>query len=609
MINTDMDRITQRYKELAGLLIAKRNSEGFWTGCLSASALSTSVAIVALKLSDNTDDQSRIESGFSWLCRSINTDGGYGDTPESVSNLSTTLLCYSAIHFCQEGGSGNHIIAAMDKWLAGYGINMDSSGVVRSILDIYGNDYTFSVPILSMLTLCGVLPASSLDTIPRLPFELTLLPASFYRFLNLRVVSYALPALIGVGIYHHRQRSKGIPGIRQIREKLIRPAIKKLDRLLPESGGFLEAIPLTGFVTMCLTECGETENDTVRKGLGFLRNQQRDDSGWPIDTDLSTWVTTLSIKALGEDINMALKQKEIDILRDHLLKLQYKTIHPFNGASPGGWGWTNYSGSVPDADDTPGAILALLLLFSGEKTEIDAVENGCRWLTELRNSDGGFPTFCRGWGKLPFDRSCADLTGHALLALLNSVEILHDRMDKKLIADIDRTISKATLYLEKNQADDGSWLPLWFGSQMTDDKTNPVYGTAKVCIYLSDILSFERPRKEYINRIDIMVRKAQEFLLKQQNIDGSWGGKSGIEGSVEETSLSISSLAEIYPEQSSRGIKWLFDHNSIKAAPIGLYFAMLWYDEELYPLIYHVEALRKYLKYHGNVKNIPDLSL
>jgi squalene-hopene/tetraprenyl-beta-curcumene cyclase len=598
MIKTDMDRITQRYNELVALLVTKRNSEGFWTGRLSTSALSTSVAIVALKLSDYADDRSRVESGFSWLCRNINADGGYGDTPESVSNLSTTLLCYSAIYFCQEEDSGRHAIAAMDNWLAGIGIKMDSSGVVRSILDIYGNDYTFSVPILSMLTLCGVLPASSLDSIPRLPFELTLLPASFYRFLNLRVVSYALPALIGVGIYHHRKRSKGIPGIRHMREKLIRPAIKKLDKLLPESGGFLEAIPLTGFVAMCLIDCGETENDTVRKGLGFLRNQQRDDGGWPIDTDLSTWVTTLSIKAMGEDINMALKQKEIDILRDHLMNLQYKTIHPFNGASPGGWGWTSYAGSVPDADDTPGAILALLMLLSGKDAEITAIENGCRWLTGLQNTDGGFPTFCRGWGKLPFDRSCADLTGHALHALLKSVEILHDKIDKRLLADIDRTISKATAYLEKHQSDDGSWLPLWFGNQMTDDKTNPVYGTAKVCIYLSDSLSFKRPGKEYINRIETMVRKAQEFLLRQQNGDGSWGGRREIAGSVEETCLAISALAGKYKNECNAGIQWLMKTDGITAAPIGLYFAMLWYDEELYPLIYGIEAIRKFMNNH-----------
>src|SRR5262249_58268730 len=42
---------------------------------------------------------------------------------------------------------------------------------------------------------------------------------------------------------------------------------------------------------------------------------------------------------------------------------------------------------------------------------------GLRWLGELQNRDGGWPTFCRGWGKLPFDRSGSDLTAHALRAL------------------------------------------------------------------------------------------------------------------------------------------------------------------------------------------------
>ena len=590
-----MAKISYCYNELAAQLISKRNAEGFWTGRLSTSALSTSVAIVALKLSGNPDDRNRVEAGFTWLSRNINSDGGYGDTPESVSNLSTTLLCYSAIHFCRTGDSGKHILASMDKWLAGQGINMDSSDVVRSILDIYGNDYTFSVPILSMLTLCGVLPGSSLFRIPRLPFELTLLPASFYRFLNLRVVSYALPALIGVGIYHHRKRNKGLPGIRQLREKLVKPAISKLDRLLPESGGFLEAIPLTGFVAMCLTECGETDNNTVKLGLSFLRNQQRGDGGWTIDTDLSTWVTTLSIKSLGEDAGKFMSRKELDDLRNHLLRLQYTSVHPFNGASPGGWGWTSYSGSVPDADDTPGAILALLTLFRGEDAITSAVANGCRWLTKLQNTDGGFPTFCRGWGRLPFDRSCADLTGHALLALIKSVAILHDKMNIKLLKAIERTIEKATLYLEKNQSDDGSWLPLWFGNQLTGDKTNPVYGTAKVCIYLSEAGCFQRNGEEYNRRIANMAARARDYLLRQQNDDGSWGGSKGIKGTVEETSLAVSALAGKFTGECSRGIMWLSARNKTNAAPIGLYFAMLWYDEELYPLIYSVEALRKFV--------------
>jgi squalene cyclase len=176
------------------------------------------------------------------------------------------------------------------------------------------------------------------------------------------------------------------------------PAIRRLTTLMPASGGFLEAIPLTAFVSMCLIASGKTDNNVVKRGIYFLQKHQRDDGSWPIDTDLSTWVTTLGIKALGPLLKSTLNKQTIQQLKKHLLAIQYKEDHPFNGAKPGGWGWTNFSGSVPDADDTSGAILALLEMYEGTRGDINALVNGCKWLINIQNSDGGFPTFCRGWG-------------------------------------------------------------------------------------------------------------------------------------------------------------------------------------------------------------------
>ncbi len=256
------------------------------------------------------------------------------------------------------------------------------------------------------------------------------------------------------------------------------------------------------------------------KGFEFLRIQQREDGGWPIDTDLSTWVTTLSIKALGEQLNEVLGERRLMRLREHLLRLQYHHKHPFNGAEPGGWGWTNNPGSVPDADDTPGVILALLSIYNGSIEELNAIEKGCLWLAGVQNRDGGFPTFCRGWGRLPFDRSCADLTGHAMLAMAKTVEILHDRIQPGLEAKISRSISMAMGFLTKQQADDGSWLPLWFGNQLTDDKSNPVYGTARVCAYLGDCLVMDRLDPDIIRHLGKMVLKARDFLLTSRIATG-----------------------------------------------------------------------------------------
>jgi squalene-hopene/tetraprenyl-beta-curcumene cyclase len=178
------------------------------------------------------------------------------------------------------------------------------------------------------------------------------------------------------------------------------------------SGGFLEAIPLTAFVCLCLVVSGYREHPVVCDGISFLERTQRADGSWPIDVDLSSWVTSLAVKSFRSYVDIFLPENDKKRLTDHYLSIQNKTTHPFNGALPGGWGWTHFAGSVPDCDDTPGAILALLSL-NQENPELikQAALDGCLWMVRLQNSDGGFPTFSRGWGKLPFDQSCADLTG------------------------------------------------------------------------------------------------------------------------------------------------------------------------------------------------------
>src|SRR5207237_1706745 len=153
-----------------------------------------------------------------------------------------------------------------------------------------------------------------------------------------------------------------------------------------------------------------------------------------------------------------------------------------------GFGWSDLSGAVPDADDTPGAILALgawrHAKFSEVADDIDqAIELASNWLFSLRNRDGGIPTFCRGWGKLPFDRSGPDLTAHALRAWSVWLMELPEELQERVRA----AISKAVIYLSHSQRPDGSWAPLWFGNQHAPDEENPTYGTARVVLALQQL--------------------------------------------------------------------------------------------------------------------------
>ena len=597
----ELTQIAERQRELASLLLQKRNEGGFWQGRLSSSALGTAVALTALHFYDKTGNQASIIKGTDWLISNQNADGGYGDSPESAGNISTSLLVYSAFNILERTDINFQLARdRLSSYLFASDINVNSSSVADAILKHYKKDYTFSVPILTMCALCCVPSVNGFKKIPQLPFELALLPRKFYSLLNLNVVSYAIPALIAVGIAIFNFKPAGNFLVKRLREKAILTSLDLLRNLMPGSGGFLEAIPLTGFVNICLITSGYRDLDVVNRGSEFLKNTQREDGSWAIDIDLSTWVTTLSVKALKRPGENNLNDSDSSQITGHLLNLQYSNVHPFNGSKPGGWGWTNHSGSVPDGDDTPGAIIALLLLNPTQLPVIrTAVIAGCNWLLGLQNNDGGFPTFVKGWGKLPFDKSCADLTGHCILALALTLESFPDianAFQKKYL----RSIKNGINYLDDNQKDDGSFLPLWFGNQLTAGHLNPVYGTARVISYISDMADFHAvPESIRINVLRI-IAKGQDYLRKSQNRDGSWGGDRDIQGTIEETALGLGAL--VGPDSFDAcmaAVTWLdneYNGGNLKSSPIGLYFASLWYDEELYPHTAYLEGLTRYLE-------------
>ena len=591
-----MKRHQDLLTESIGILLNKRNQQGVWEGRLSDSALGVAVSITAFNFSDPEKYRNQIAMGLKWLYRNRNQDGGFGDSPESPSNVSTSLLSFAAVSACSWADeiTAERMLQGINAYLKSCNIDAYSEEVIHSILDHYKEDLTFSVPILTMCALCGIPGDEAFEKIPQLPFELSLMPRSLYRILNLSVVSYAIPALIAVGIAIFRHKKRKNPLMKWIRKASISPALKLLQKLQPESGGYLEAIPLTAFVTLCLIRSGFEDHPVVTRGLQFLEETQRKDGGWPIDIDLSTWVTTLSVKALTSGPSMLLNPDERDKISRHLRSIQNLRIHPFNGTSPGGWGWTGFPGSVPDGDDTSGTILALLALHHDRPDQIlSEISDGCDWLVRLQNRDGGFPTFSKGWGKLPFDQSCCDITGHALLALTKTYKVTTE--GGRNIKRWKNSIEKATRFLELKQGSRGELLPLWFGNQHTTQHHNPVYGTARVVSYLNGAMQSGYTDNRLKGRWNNIILKGCQFLKSVQNADGSWGGDFDIPGTIEETALAINALSpHSYSAECDRAVQWFESKHDLlefTPAPIGLYFASLWYSEELYPITAFIEAM------------------
>lgn len=566
---TTPDRLRSAYGTARDALLAERVPEGHWVGELSTSALSTATAVMALHLVNPFAHRERIDAGTRWLAAHQNEDGGWGDTVRSVSNISTTMLCRAALKLVGEKEHGGPV-QKVEEFLT-LRAGRTPARRAAAIRARYGTDHTFSVPILMTCALAELVPW---DEVPRLPFEAACLPQSWYRFAKMPVVSYALPALIAIGqCIHHHRRSRN--PVRNVVRRLARGrTLRVLQHIQPTTGGYLEATPLTSFVVMALASMrrrrSAAETRVIDEGVRFIVGSVRPDGSWPIDTNLATWVTTLSVNALAAADDLGALDSKDHVL-EWLLKQQYKERHPYTGADPGGWAWTDLPGGVPDCDDTPGAVLAVANLTTKAAPQLAAARV---WVERLQNSDGGLPTFCRGWGTLPFDRSGSDLTAHAVRAL---------RPDT---GPAPSSVTRALAYLTREQRPDGSWLPLWFGNQHAPDDINPVYGTARVLAAYRDLGTADAPE----------CRRGVEFLLSVQNADGGWGGAQDCPSSVEETALAVEVLLDLANGDAvQRGVAWLVDAVESgrfrEPSPIGFYFAKLWYFEKLYPLIFTAAAL------------------
>ena len=549
-------------------LVAEFRPARRWTGELSSSPLATAVAVFALAQADRRAHRRAIESGLSWLAAHANPDGGWGDGDRSPSNLSTTLLGWSALSLAPPG---NPAASLAESWLASKAGGLAPRAIVDAVLKRYGNDRTFSAPILTLCALAGRLGPDPWERVPQLPFELAAFPHPLFRWLRLPVVSYALPALISIGLVRHVRRPSGGAWLREAARRRV---VEVLASIQPANGGFLEAAPLTAFVVMGMAASGYGAHPVTTRGVGFLLQSMRGDGSWPIDTNLATWVTTLAVNAgAGEWLSV----EERAAVRDGLLGRQFLAEHPFTHSAPGGWAWTDLPGGVPDADDTAGALLALRRLGPRDDRARSAGRLGVRWLLDLQNRDGGLPTFCRGWGRLPFDRSCPDVTAHAIRAFVEWREDLEPALRSRAEA----ATATALKYLARSQRADGAWVPLWFGNQAEARQENPTYGTAQVLMALRGLPGAGR-------LTDAGIR----WLESSQNDDGGWGGARGIASSVEETALAAAALAGFERRPAAaQGVAWLGRHIDMPPAPIGLYFASLWYSEKLYPLVFAAAAL------------------
>jgi squalene-hopene/tetraprenyl-beta-curcumene cyclase len=525
-----------------------------WAGRLSSSALATAIATVALRLVDAPRFHDAIVRGRQWLLATQLADGGWGDAVTDASNLNATSLALASLIFTQpEVGHAADECEALARARA----RMDALGGLEAVGDPHR--CTLSGPCRTVAALAGLL---DWQHIKHLRPEVILVPAPLRR-----TISTTFPAYLSIATLHSVKAPhplNALPSYPRARET----AMRWLQQTQGSNGSFEESAFLTSVIIACWTAAGFGDLSWLAPAVRFVVASQREDGGWPIDRDLETFDTDLTVFAFSETAGPVPNGAAV---RDWLLARQFEDVCFPTGAIPGGWAWAMPAG-WPDTDDTAYTVLALRKL--DVPAYAPAIQRGVHWLEHMQNANGAWPTFVRN-SHMPFDHDCPYITGHALSALQAAGRL----RERPLI------LRRALRYLARVQRYDGSFASIWF--------REAIAGTASVLEALADCGLLHTP----------MAAAARDFLLRSQNDDGGWAGlRLQQQSTAEETAWALLALLRCPPDETitravRRGIRWLIAHQRADGTwaetPIGLYYSAMWYADSYYAITLPAQALAR----------------
>jgi squalene-hopene/tetraprenyl-beta-curcumene cyclase len=535
--------ITRTLRYLEG----RRRANGTWAGDLSSSALATAIATVALRRHAPIRLAMRLRAGTEWLAATQGQDGGWGDAVTDDSTVNATALAVAALHL-EQPQRYQEQIARGRRWI-------DEAGGFAAIND--PEQATLSGPCRTVWAMAELVPWRAIRS---LPVEISLLPKPIRR-----TISTTFPAFLSLAMLHDRHRP--VARLRRPLRRLVeRRGLRWLQRAQCANGGYEESAFLTSIVAMCLIE---TPGSAIaQRAAAYVEQAQRADGSWPIDRELETFDSALTVQALATHGNALIGPADAALHR-WFQDTQFRAVCFPTGAQPGGWAWAQ-PGGWPDMDDSSAAIRALLRL--GERSDQASIQNGLRFMRWMQNRDGSWSTFVKN-SRMPFDRACPYITGHALAAFAEAG-----------VPSSDPAVARAITFLERAQRSDGSFEAIWF--------RNSVAGTASVLEALALLGQGD----------GLTARRAANWLAVSQRPDGGWGGDGAKPSSAEETAWAMHALLlrdrTFNTGAARRAVDWLLDKQRDDGAwdpsVIGLYYSTLWYSDSMYAVALPLQALAAY---------------
>ncbi|HWB33638.1 MAG TPA: squalene--hopene cyclase [Acidobacteriaceae bacterium] len=585
----------------ADWLLGLQHPEGYWCGELEADSMLESDYIFMHTLL-GTGDRGKMERAVNEILRHQNADGGWGIYPGAGSNISLSVKAYFALKLM--GWSADHpVLAKAREWILAHG------GVVEC------NTFT-------KIYLC-FLGQYEYDAVPAVPPELMTFPKWFY-FNIYEISSWSRAILVPLSIAYAKKPFKKIPAEQGIDElfvggranaKLhlkwdtrqpiswrnfflaldrithwfervhIRPlrtvALKRAERWLLErfemSDGLGAIYPAMMNSMIAMACLGYTQDDPqfIRAMDEFEKlgiDNPHGEPGYPTPTFRMqpcvspVWDTAQAVFALGE---AGVPATDPRLLKAADWMLAKEVRHKGDWAvkvkdvEPGGWYFEFNNEFYPDVDDSAQVLLALGHVRNPrERYQHEVSQRAIEWIFAMQCRNGGWASFDRDNTKMIFQY--IPFADHNAMLDPPTVDITGRVLEMLASYGYTRRDPRVEKAIQFVLREQESD-GSWFGRW----GVNYLYGTFLVLRGLEAI---------GVENNEPAVQQAAEWIRMVQNSDGGWGESCGSyddptekgigQSTPSQTAWAVLGLlaaGDTRSDSVAKGVRWLIE----KQAPSG----------------------------------------
>jgi squalene-hopene/tetraprenyl-beta-curcumene cyclase len=594
-IDADLAEVEVAVSRSSNFIFSLQDPSGFWCGELEADPMLEADYIFAHTLL-GTGDQSRLERAFTEILRYQNADGGWSIYPGGPSNISLSVKCYFAGKLMGTKAD-DPILAKAREWILANG------GVVEC------NTFT-------KIYLC-FLGQYEYDAVPAIPPEIVLFPKWFY-FNIYEISSWSRAILVPLSIAYAKKPFKKIPQEQGIDElfvggrqnanlhlrwdkKLIswrnffllcdrathwfervhiRPlrkmAIKKAEKWMLErfemSDGLGAIYPAMLNAIIALRCLGYSLDDPqVIRAMDEFEKLGIDEPNGTVDYPEPTfrmqpcmspvWDTAQAVYALGE---AGVSRTDTRLLKAVDWMLSKEVRHKGDWAvknrkaQPGGWYFEFNNEFYPDVDDTGQVLLALNKVDNPrERYQYDVSQRAIEWIFSMQCKNGGWASFDKDNTKMIFEQ--IPFADHNAMLDPPTVDITGRILETLATYGYTRKDKRIERAI-KFIFEEQEADGSWFGRW----GVNYIYGTFLVLRGLEAIGVWNH---------EPQIQQAAEWIRSVQNADGGWGETCGSydepamrgvgPSTPSQTAWAILGLlaaGDTRSDSVAKGIKWLLGH-------------------------------------------------